>query len=163
MQRELEEAEEELLLREMSQEERLAYLRDKEEKKRLAQQQAEEEKRRREEEANRALNEVKRLAAEEAKRKAELERRMTFMQSIREEAPKLEASQSVNRAFVYSYFELVDSLAHKLDTIKTNNSESHINQVLGVNTDTNDLTDVSAKFMNFAGNQNHADSEKKAK
>jgi membrane protein involved in colicin uptake len=133
MEQEQKEAEEELTMRGMTSEERNEYIRQKIAEEKERKKRAEEEKKRREEERMRALNEVKRLAQEEAKRKAELLKRMSFMQSVRSEGPKLEASQSVNRAFVYSYFQLVDSVAEKLDMIKAENSEKHINDKLGIN------------------------------
>lgn len=134
MERQLEEErrqmEEEVLMAKLNEKEREEYIKKKLEQEREAKRKAEEEKRRREEEANKALLEVKKLAAEEARRKAELQKRLTFFSTVREEAERLENSQQVTRAFVYSYFELLDSLAHNLQEIKQENTPQGIDQIL---------------------------------
>jgi hypothetical protein len=122
---------EEEKLSEMTNEDRNEYLKLKYEEKMLAKQREQEERHEREEEELRALNEMRRKAEEDAARKWELSKRLKFLQNVREEGQKLEKSHMVNQAFVYSYFELVDSLAEKLETIKDEpsdhaNSSSHL-------------------------------------
>ncbi len=60
-----------------------------------------------------ALNEAKRLAEEEARRKAEIEIRMRFITSCREEEAQMRRTQAISRAFVFSYYELLSFLSKK--------------------------------------------------
>lgn len=65
---------------------------------------------RREEEARLAILEAKRLAEEMARRQAELEARLRFNRGLQLEANGLDHTQDINRAFVFSYFELLQWL-----------------------------------------------------
>lgn len=67
-------------------------------------------RKRREEEAQRALEEARRLAEEMARRQAELEARLRFNRSLQLEANGLEHTQDITKAFVFSYFELLQWL-----------------------------------------------------
>ena len=64
-------------------------------------------RRRREEEAQRALEEAKRLAEEMARKQAELEARLKFNRTLQLESNGLNHTQDINKAFVFSYFELL--------------------------------------------------------
>lgn len=113
----------------MSEKEKFEYLRRKREAEEEERIRLEEEQRRRDEELNRALEEAKRIAAEEAALKAELERKMALARSVREEHLMLNASQSVTRAFTFSYFNLLkylSNLENELDQ-KGNNREASVN------------------------------------
>lgn len=103
--------EEEARLLEMSEKEKFDYLRRKREQEEAERTRLEEEQRRRDEELNRALEEAKRIAAEEAMQKAHLEKKMAFAKSVRDENSMLNASQSVTRAFTFSYYELLKYLS----------------------------------------------------
>lgn len=104
--------------------------RRKAEEQMLARAREEAERRKREAEANRALLEVKRLAAEEARRKLELAKRMAVMKSMQMETQQMQTTQSVSRAYVYSYFELLDSLADNIDQIRQDNDEKQLNEMI---------------------------------
>lgn len=65
---------------------------------------------RREEEAKRAMEEARRLAEEMARKQAEMEARLKFNRTLQVEARGLEHSQDITRAFVFSYFELLQWL-----------------------------------------------------
>jgi signal-transduction protein with cAMP-binding, CBS, and nucleotidyltransferase domain len=67
-------------------------------------------RKRREEEAQRALEEARRLAEEMARKQAELEARLRFNRSLQMEANGLEHTQDITKAFVFSYFELLQWL-----------------------------------------------------
>ena len=95
----------------MSEKDKFEYLRRKREEEEAERIRLEEEQRRREEELNRALEEAKRIAVEEAIQKALLEKKMAFAKSVRDENSMLNASQSVTRAFTFSYFELLKYLS----------------------------------------------------
>ena len=95
----------------MSEQEKFDYLRRKREAEEAERVRLEEEQRQRQEEMNRAFEEAKRIAAEEASRKAALEKKLAFSRSVREERSHLNASQSVTRAFTFSYYELLKYLA----------------------------------------------------
>lgn len=95
----------------MSEQEKFDYLRRKREAEEAERVRLEEEQRQRQEEMNRAFEEAKRIAAEEATRKAALEKKLAFSRSVREERSHLNASQSVTRAFTFSYYELLKYLA----------------------------------------------------
>ncbi|KAK3771227.1 hypothetical protein RRG08_009709 [Elysia crispata] len=101
---------EEEMMSQMAEQERLAY----EEKKRLEEEERKrkelEEKLRRAEEAKKAMEEARRLAEEMARKQAELEARLKFNKALQEEASGLGHSQEINRAFVFSYFELLQWL-----------------------------------------------------
>lgn len=56
------------------------------------------------------MEEAQRLAEEMAKKQAELEARLRFNRSIQDETSRLAQSHSINRAFVFSYFELLQWL-----------------------------------------------------
>ncbi|CAF0829746.1 unnamed protein product [Brachionus calyciflorus] len=99
--------EEAFLLYQMTEKEKLEYLQRKKEQEELEKQRLEEEQRQRELELEKALNEAKRIAAEEAAKKSQLEKRLAFFQSIREEAQMLDNSHAITRAFVFSYYDLL--------------------------------------------------------
>ncbi|OWF42952.1 Afadin [Mizuhopecten yessoensis] len=102
-------AEEEMMAK-MAQEERVAYeekkRREEEERKRKE----EEERIKREEEAKKAMEEARKLAEEMARRQAELEARLKFNHTIQVESSGMTHSQSMTRAFVFSYYELLSWL-----------------------------------------------------
>ena len=64
----------------------------------------------REEESRIAMEEARRLAEEMARKQAELEARLRFNRALQVEARGLEQSHDINRAFVFSYFELLQWL-----------------------------------------------------
>lgn len=135
------EKEEAFLLYQMSEKEKLEYLLKKKEQEELEQKRLEEEQKQRELELERALNEAKRIAAEEAAKKAQLEKRLTFFQSIREEATLLENSHVITRAFVFSYYDLLRYLGieapKKIQVLEKKNDE------------TNELSNVKSKVKLF--------------
>ncbi|XP_061188991.1 titin homolog isoform X2 [Saccostrea echinata] len=94
----------------MEEEERRQYELQKklEEEERLRKE--EEERIRREEEAKKAMEEARRLAEEMARKQAEMEARLKFNRTLQVEARGLEHSQDITRAFVFSYFELLQWL-----------------------------------------------------
>lgn len=94
----------------MEEEERRQYELQKklEEEERLKRE--EEERIRREEEAKKAMEEARRLAEEMARKQAEMEARLKFNRTLQVEARGLEHSQDITRAFVFSYFELLQWL-----------------------------------------------------
>ncbi|XP_056011476.1 titin homolog isoform X42 [Ostrea edulis] len=94
----------------MEEEERRQYEIQKklEEEERLRKE--EEERLRREEEARKAMEEARRLAEEMARKQAEMEARLKFNRTLQVEAHGLEHSQDITRAFVFSYFELLQWL-----------------------------------------------------
>ncbi|KAL4216874.1 hypothetical protein ACF0H5_023336 [Mactra antiquata] len=102
--------EEEELMAKMAEEERREYERKKREEEEERKRKEEEEKKRREEEAQRALEEARRLAEEMARKQAELEARLRFNRSLQMEANGLEHTQDITKAFVFSYFELLQWL-----------------------------------------------------
>lgn len=65
-------------------------------------------RRRREEEAQRAMEEARKLAEEMARRQAELEARLKFNRELQVEARGLDHSHNITEAFVFSYFELLN-------------------------------------------------------
>ncbi len=91
----------------MDDQEKEDYLKKKAEEEERERLRLEEEARLREEELNRAIEEAKRIATEEARKRAELELKMQFLRSIREESRRLKQSQSVTRAFVFSYYDIL--------------------------------------------------------
>lgn len=120
------EREEAFLLYQMSEKEKLEYLQRKKEEEELERKRQEEEQRQRELELEKALNEAKRIAAEEAAKKAQLEKRLAFFQSIRDEATALDNSHAITRAFVFSYYDLLRYLgieAPKKIQILTSNKD----------------------------------------
>ena len=56
------------------------------------------------------MEEAKRLAEEMARKQAELEARLRFNRALQAEAHGLDHPHEVNRAFVFSYFELLQWL-----------------------------------------------------
>jgi hypothetical protein len=56
------------------------------------------------------MEEARRLAEEMARRQAELEARLKFNRTLQAEAHNLDHSHDINRAFVWSYFELLQWL-----------------------------------------------------
>ncbi len=142
--RERQEMEEELRMRSITDEESHEFIRQKMENERLAKIRKEEERIKRKEEASRALEAVRRLAVEDIKCKVELNKRILFPKAIKKEDELLEESQSVNQAFVYSYFELADSLADKLETIKNNNDQNKLNDRMIV-----PKTEIRAVYEDF--------------
>lgn len=72
----------------------------------------------REEEARVALEEAKKLAEEMAHKQAELERRLNFNRGLQVESNGLAHTQDVTRAFVFSYFELLQWLGIDISEIE---------------------------------------------
>ena len=56
------------------------------------------------------MEEARRLAEEMARKQAELEARLMFNRSLQLESHGLEHTQEINRAFVWSYYELLQWL-----------------------------------------------------
>ncbi|XP_052813450.1 titin homolog isoform X4 [Mya arenaria] len=102
--------EEEEMMARMAEEERLEYERKKREEEEERKRQEELEKKRREEEAARALEEARRLAEEMARKQAELEARLRFNRSLQLESEGLDHTQDITKAFVFSYYELLNWL-----------------------------------------------------
>ena len=94
----------------MNEKERENYLRRKAEEEEARKRLEEEDRLRRENELARALEEAKAKVLAEARLKAELERRLQFMKSIYNEAKELDQAHTLTRAFVFSYFELLNYL-----------------------------------------------------
>ncbi|KAL8574567.1 hypothetical protein ACOMHN_047284 [Nucella lapillus] len=122
---ELRRAEEEFMLSQMAEQERADYERRKREEAEARKRQEEEERRQRAEEAERAMAEARRLAQEMARKQAAMEARLRFNRSLRQEARSLNHSQDLNRAFVFSYLQLLQWLGldlPQLDMAKTRRS-----------------------------------------
>ena len=65
------------------------------------------------------MEEAKRLAEEMARKQIEFERRMQFNRALRLEAEGMEShSHNINRAFVFSYFELLRWLGLEVPDIE---------------------------------------------
>ena len=62
---------------------------------------------RREEEAQKALDEARRLAEEMARREEALKLRLQFNRAMQMESNGLAHTQEITRAFVFSYYELL--------------------------------------------------------
>ena len=122
--------EEQIMLSAMTHEQREEYFRRKTEAKRLAEQKADEERIRREYEVRKAEMALKQAAEEETRAKADLKKRLLFLNSVRSEAEQLDATQAVSRAFVYSYFELMDALAQNLEPEKEKNHQMNKESVI---------------------------------
>lgn len=126
------EKEEAFWLYQMTEKEKLEYLQEKKEQEELEKKRLEEEQRQRELELEKALNEAKRIAAEEAAKKAQLQKRLTFFQSVREEATVLENSHAITRAFVFSYYDLLRYLgveAPKKIKVLENKNDNETNEL----------------------------------
>ena len=67
-------------------------------------------RKKRELEAQQAMEEARRLAEEMARKQAEMEARLKFNRTLQVEAKGMEHSQDITRAFVFSYFELLQWL-----------------------------------------------------
>jgi hypothetical protein len=89
------------------------YLKQKEQEEEAERIRLQAEEKRKAEELEFALNEAKRLAEEEAKRRADIEQRMKFVKMFREDYLLFQRSQAITRAFVFSYFELLNFLGIK--------------------------------------------------
>lgn len=103
-------AEEELLMSQMAEQERLEYEKKKKEEEEARKKKEEEERLNRELEAKLAMEEARRLAEEMARKQAELEARLKFNRALQVEASSLDHSQDINRAFIFSYYELLQWL-----------------------------------------------------
>ncbi|XP_059152342.1 microtubule-associated protein futsch-like [Physella acuta] len=101
---------EQLMMSKMAEEERLEYERRKREIEEERKRRELEEKLKHEEDARKALEEAQRLAAEMARKQAELEAKLRFNRSLQEESVNLSQAHQINRAFVFSYFELLQWL-----------------------------------------------------
>ncbi|GAB1608810.1 hypothetical protein Ahia01_001165500, partial [Argonauta hians] len=113
--RQREEAEEERKAEEekvqkMAAQERMEYEREKKEKEEMRLKEEEDKRLRREEEAKEMMAETLRLAEEKSRQMEEMEARLRFNQSLKAEAIGLIQSQTLTRAFVFSYFELLKYL-----------------------------------------------------
>ena len=60
------------------------------------------------------MEEARRLAEEMARKQAELEARLQFNRGLQQESGGLTHSQGMTRAFVFSYFELLQWLGIEL-------------------------------------------------
>ncbi len=89
------------------------YLKMKEEAEEAERIRREEEERRDAAELERTLNEAKRLAEEAAMRRAKLEARAMFVSSMRGENAIIKRNQSITKAFVFSYYDLLNYLGTK--------------------------------------------------
>ncbi|KAK3577130.1 hypothetical protein CHS0354_037463 [Potamilus streckersoni] len=98
------------MLAAMAEEERIEYEKRKQLEEEERQKREAEEKRRREEEAQRAMELARKLAEEMARKQAELEARLRFNRSVQVESSGLDHTQDITRAFVFSYFELLQWL-----------------------------------------------------
>ncbi|KAK3082961.1 hypothetical protein FSP39_010092 [Pinctada imbricata] len=98
------------MMAQMAEAERIEYERKKKEEEEERLKREEEERKKREEEAQKAMEEARRLAEEMARRQAEMEARLKFTRTLQVEAKGLEHSQDITRAFVFSYFELLQWL-----------------------------------------------------
>ncbi|XP_051010490.1 uncharacterized protein KIAA2012 homolog [Acomys russatus] len=105
---ELQLAEEQKRLMEMAEEELLEYQRQKQEAEEKSRREAEERRRREEEAARLALEEATKLAEEQTRQKAALEKHLHF-QELFKEASGLQWTQNVSRAWVYSYFQFLQT------------------------------------------------------
>ena len=65
---------------------------------------------RREEEVREQMEEARRVAAELARKQLEFKRRVEFLQGLHTEAAGMSHTQNVTRAFVFSYYELLQWL-----------------------------------------------------
>ena len=81
------------------------YLKLKEEEYEAERKRAEEKKNEADKEMERVIQEAKRIIENEARKKFEAE--MKFLKSLHDEALQLENSHSINRAFVFSYYDLL--------------------------------------------------------
>ncbi|KAK6960788.1 plectin-like isoform X6 [Biomphalaria glabrata] len=102
--------EEELKMSKMAEEERLEYERKKKEIEERERQQKLEEELRLAEEKRRLEEEIKLLAAEKAREQALIAAKLRFERLCKEESVNLDQAHKVNRAFVFSYFELLQWL-----------------------------------------------------
>ena len=135
MEEERKKREEENMLIQMSENEKLEYLRLKQEQEEMERQRLEEEKRLRELDLERALNEAKRIAAEETVKKAQLEQRLAFFQSVRDESQILENNHAITRAFVFSYYDLLRYLGiEPTKTIPVLNKTENFSPTMDVKT-----------------------------
>ncbi|XP_037704699.1 uncharacterized protein KIAA2012 homolog isoform X2 [Choloepus didactylus] len=100
-------AEEQKRLLEKAEEERLEYQQQKQEAEEKAQLEAEEGRQKKEEAARLALEESKKQAQELARQKAALEKHLHFHRELHKEASGLQWTQSISRAWVYSYFQFL--------------------------------------------------------
>ena len=99
----------EALLKQMSEGKHVEYFRQKQDEEENVRKRLEEERIRGENESERALrlvDEAKRLAEAEARRK--FEARMIFLNSLHNEAMQLENSHAINRPFIFSYQDLLN-------------------------------------------------------
>ena len=135
MEEERKKREEENMLIQMSENEKLEYLRLKQEQEEMERQRLEEEKRLRELDLERALNEAKRIAAEETVKKAQLEKRLAFFQSVRDESQIFENNHAITRAFVFSYYDLLRYLGiEPTKTIPVLNKTENFSPTMDVKT-----------------------------
>ncbi|XP_075812090.1 uncharacterized protein KIAA2012 homolog [Microtus pennsylvanicus] len=100
-------AEEQKRLMEMAEEERLEYQWQKLEAEEKARQEAEEKRQREEAVARLALEEAMKLAQEQDRQKAALEKQLHFHQELLKEASGLQWTQNISRPWVYSYFQFL--------------------------------------------------------
>ncbi|XP_057614279.1 uncharacterized protein KIAA2012 homolog [Chionomys nivalis] len=100
-------AEEQKRLMEMAEEERLEYQWQKLEAEEKARQEAEEKRQREEAAARLALEEAMKLAQEQDRQKAALEKQLRFHQELLKEASGLQWTQNISRPWVYSYFQFL--------------------------------------------------------
>ncbi|KAM7316157.1 hypothetical protein ACRRTK_024837 [Alexandromys fortis] len=100
-------AEEQKRLMEMAEEEQLEYQWQKLEAEEKARREAEEKRQREEAAARLALEEAMKLAQEQDRQKAALEKQLRFHQELLKEASGLQWTQNISRPWVYSYFQFL--------------------------------------------------------
>ena len=113
LQIELKNIEEAQMILEMNLRAQAEYLKMKEETEEAERVRRLEEERRNAAELERTLNEAKRLAEEAAIRRAKLEARAMFVSSMRGENAIIKRNQSITKAFVFSYYDLLNYLGTK--------------------------------------------------
>ena len=116
---ELKNIEEAQMILEMNLRAQAEYLKMKEEAEEAERIRREEEECRNAAELERTLNEAKRLAEEAAIRRAKLEARAMFVSSMRGENAIIKRNQSITKAFVFSYYDLLNYLGTKREVKNT--------------------------------------------
>ncbi|CAH1790361.1 unnamed protein product [Owenia fusiformis] len=115
--------EEEMMLYAMAEQERIEYEKKKKLEEERKKKEEEELRIKREEEARLKMEEAMRLAEEMERKKMALEERMKFARGLMVESKGLEHSQDVSRAFVFSYYELLQWLGLDLPEFEKQKKE----------------------------------------
>jgi hypothetical protein len=137
LRKEKEEEEERQLLKTMTAAELESYYLAKEEQMRREAEesakrsiQEEEDRKNKAEDASRVLKAVKQYMIEQEQKKLAMEMRAQFLHGLHLESLQMTMRHSMTRAFVYSYFELLGSLAGQLSQIEKQNSQKFIDKNL---------------------------------